>query len=385
MIDFKKRLPMILTYLRFFLVIPYIIFLILDNRQFAIISFIIYILASITDWLDGFLARKFDCISSLGAFLDPLADKVLTLSAFFIFSIKKYVYLPLFLVILMFFREYFVTMMRVEIDYFEKGKNQIEKNEIKFVTSKEAKLKTTIQMVTIVVFYFFYFTGKNYIKTFDNILFLNYLTYLPLVLFSISLLLAYYSSYKYVRNYLKIASYTLTKTVATFFYLGYFPLASGTFASLISFLIFILVKPSFLVLIISIIILFSLGIYFSSLLEKRLMVKDPSIIVIDEVVGVLISMIPITLLDFMIKIYKLVFDFDLIRVNNLINNPLFYLTSSFILLILFRIYDICKPSVIKKVQKFSGGFGIIIDDIISALFAILTFLIVSAILLILFF
>ncbi|NMC66816.1 MAG: hypothetical protein GYA61_01185 [Spirochaetales bacterium] len=383
--NFEKKIPMILTILRFILVIPYIIFLLLDKPLYMIISLVIYILASITDWLDGFFARKFNAVSQLGAFLDPLADKILTLSAFIIFSLKQYVYLPFFLVFILFFREYFVTMMRVEIDIsnkFEKGiEKKEEKDKIKFVTSKEAKFKTAFQMFTILVFYLFYAINKKYL----HITFLTdalfYLSYIPLLLFSISIILAYYSSIKYVLNYPNFALETLTKTVSTFFYTGYFPIASGTFTSFLTLIIFNLLKPSLLVLLLSIIILFIFGLIFSSKLEKKLMIKDPSIIVIDEVVGMLISLIPLVLFFEFNSFFVNLLNIEKLGFDKFINTKYFYIFISFIIFIIFRFFDILKPFVIKKVQKISGGFGIMIDDILSAFATIISFFIICAIIL----
>jgi len=383
--NFEKKIPMILTILRFILVIPYIIFLLLDKPLYMIISLVIYILASITDWLDGFFARKFNAVSQLGAFLDPLADKILTLSAFIIFSLKQYVYLPFFLVFILFFREYFVTMMRVEIDIsnkFEKGiEKKEEKDKIKFVTSKEAKFKTAFQMFTILVFYLFYAINKKYL----HITFLTdalfYLSYIPLLLFSISIILAYYSSIKYVLNYPNFALETLTKTVSTFFYTGYFPIASGTFTSFLTLIIFNLLKPSLLVLLLSIIILFIFGLIFSSKLEKKLMIKDPSIIVVDEVVGMLISLIPLVLFFEFNSFFVNLLNIEKLGFDKFINTKYFYIFISFIIFIIFRFYDILKPFVIKKVQKISGGFGIMIDDILSAFATIISFFIICAIIL----
>ncbi len=372
--NIKKNLPMILTFLRFILVIPYIFFLLITNKEAALISLIIYLIASITDWLDGFFARKFDATTSMGAFLDPLADKVLTLSAFFIFSLKKYIFLPVSLVILLLFREYFVTMMRIEIDIIEKNGKNAKNKQTKFVTSKEAKFKTAFQMITIIVFYLFYAINKNYIL---NLTILSYLNYLPLILFSISLILAYYSSLKYVKNYAEIAFQTITKTVATFFYSGYFPFASGTFASFLALIIFIFFKPNFFVLITSIFILFLLGVYFSSRLERKLMVKDPSIIVIDEVVGMFISLIPITIINQILLLFNYLIKIDSSAIYKVIQNKYFYLLSSFLIFIIFRLYDIIKPFFIKKSQKISGGFGIMIDDILSGFFTIFSFIILT--------
>ncbi len=383
--SFKKKIPMILTILRFILVVPYIIFLLLDKPQFIIISLVIYIVASITDWLDGFFARKFNAVSQIGAFLDPLADKILTLSAFIVFSLKQYVYLPFFLVFILFFREYFVTMMRVEIDISNKFEKKIENNEVKdkvkFVTSKEAKFKTAFQMFTIIVFYFFYAINKKFIHIaiFTNTLF--YLSYIPLLLFSISIILAYYSSIKYILNYPNFAFETLTKTFSTFFYSGYFPMASGTFASFVTLIIFIILKPDFWLLFISIIILFILGLYFSDKHEKKLMIKDPSIIVIDEVVGMLISLIPVVAFYQFNQFFIDLLNLNKLNIEKFIGNRYFYILFSFVLFLIFRFFDILKPFIIKKIQKISGGLGIMIDDMLSAFATIISFFIICAIIL----
>jgi len=379
--NLKKKLPMILTFLRFFLVIPFSILLLIDDKYSVMISFIIYIIASITDWLDGFLARKYDAVSSVGAFLDPLADKILTLAAFFIFSLKNYVFLPLYLVFILLFREYFVTMMRVEIDItnkFQKNNKTNQEKERKeiFVTSKEAKFKTAFQMLTIAIFYLFYAINKNYLFANSKI---SYLVYLPFILFSISILLAYYSSYKYIRNYPEAAFQTLSKTISTFFYTGYFPFASGTFASLLILIYYILLKPGFLTLIIEIIVLFIIGMFFSTKLEKKLMVKDPSIIIIDEIVGMLISFLPLTLLNPISELILKILNLNISSKISLLMNKNLNLILPIIIFFIFRFFDIFKPSIIKKVQKISGGLGIMIDDIISAICTILVFFIGLAI------
>lgn len=375
--NLKSRLPMFLTGLRFVLVAPFIYFLLLDRKETVLISLIIYLIASITDWFDGYFARKFNVVSDLGAFLDPLADKILTLSAFVIFSLKNYIFLPFYLVIIMFFREYFVTMMRVEIDT-NKKRDESEKSK-KFVTSKEAKFKTALQMFTIIIFYLFYGFNKNFIP---KIYILSEMTYLPLILFSISLVLAYYSSVKYVANYADSAFQTLSKTIATFFYSGYIPFASGTFASLIILAYFLIFKPTFVFLLIEIVILFISGTYFSTKLEKRLMVKDPSIIVIDEVVGMLICFVPYYFVQQILLFYNSLFNIDsqiLNRLINLTNSSYFFISVSLILFLLFRLFDIFKPFIIKKVEKISGGLGIMIDDIIAAIFTQISFLVLSSI------
>ena len=74
-------IPNLLTLFRI-LLIPVLVvsyFLVTDQRELLITS--IFVLAAITDWLDGFLARKMNAMSALGAFLDPVADKLIVSTA----------------------------------------------------------------------------------------------------------------------------------------------------------------------------------------------------------------------------------------------------------------------------------------------------------------
>lgn len=76
----KKHLPNILTYSRIAFV-PFIIWCIyLDTTQSGIIACGLFILASITDYYDGYFARKWGIVSNMGKFMDPVADKVLVSS-----------------------------------------------------------------------------------------------------------------------------------------------------------------------------------------------------------------------------------------------------------------------------------------------------------------
>ena len=140
--------------------------------------------------------------------------------------------------------------------------------------------------------------------------------------------------------------------VATFFYLGKLPFAPGSWGSLGALLLWLLLPVTFSVHLSVIIILFVLGVYSSSRMAQYLDDHDPSEVVIDEVVGMGISL-------FMLP-----------------HNFWLYFLS----FILFRIFDILKPSFIYRIQNLSGGWGIMLDDVLAGL---LTFTIVKGITIIL--
>ncbi len=107
--------------------------------EFLLID-IIFILASITDKLDGYLARKNNQITDVGKFLDPLADKILVLAAMvMLVEMDK---LPAWIPIIVLAREFLVSGYRLVA--VEKGGNVI-------AASKWGKLKTVTQMIAIIV------------------------------------------------------------------------------------------------------------------------------------------------------------------------------------------------------------------------------------------
>lgn len=75
------RLPNILTMLRIGLIPFFVLFFYLDIKHANLITTVIFSLAALTDWLDGYLARRMGVTSALGAFLDPVADKLMVATA----------------------------------------------------------------------------------------------------------------------------------------------------------------------------------------------------------------------------------------------------------------------------------------------------------------
>ena len=141
------NLPKKLTIFRIILVPIMVIipFLGLDERVAGIpiswiIIDIIFIIASITDKLDGYLARKNNEITVFGKFLDPLADKILVLSA--MIMLVEMSKLPAWIPIIVLAREFMVSGYRLVA--VEKGGTVIS-------ASKWGKLKTVTQMIAIIL------------------------------------------------------------------------------------------------------------------------------------------------------------------------------------------------------------------------------------------
>lgn len=75
--------PNQLTILRILLTPLFVACLFVDEYNYRFAALVIFFIAVLTDWYDGYIARKFGAVTNWGKFLDPLADKILVLSAFF--------------------------------------------------------------------------------------------------------------------------------------------------------------------------------------------------------------------------------------------------------------------------------------------------------------
>ena len=76
------NLPNLLTILRVIMTFVAVVLLCIDIRFFALASFIIYCAAGATDWFDGYLARKYNIVTTFGKFMDALSDKIMVVSMF---------------------------------------------------------------------------------------------------------------------------------------------------------------------------------------------------------------------------------------------------------------------------------------------------------------
>ena len=135
------NLPNILSCLRILLVPILILFYFLPMPSASVWAALIFIIAAFTDWLDGYLARKWEQTSAFGAFLDPVADKLIVVMALIMVLFKTPVWYILIPVTLIIARELIVSALREWMA--ELG----QRNAVK--VSQMGKWKTTFQMLAI--------------------------------------------------------------------------------------------------------------------------------------------------------------------------------------------------------------------------------------------
>ena len=123
------------------MVLGAIIFVLLTRTEMYWYAFVLFFIASITDYFDGYLARKYNLVSQLGEILDPIADKILIVFMLFALSVNLTSYYIGFVSALIITREIWVGALRD----FNARQNKSDATKVTFL----AKIKTTIQLFTI--------------------------------------------------------------------------------------------------------------------------------------------------------------------------------------------------------------------------------------------
>ncbi len=131
--------PTYLTILRMLLSVVFMVFVLLPYDWAKITALVIFIIAAITDKIDGNWARKKHLVTDLGAFLDPLADKMLVNLAFLTLVYLQIIPIWVFAIILV--RDFAVDGMRM----------MAARSGITIAASFYGKLKTTVQMIAIII------------------------------------------------------------------------------------------------------------------------------------------------------------------------------------------------------------------------------------------
>jgi CDP-diacylglycerol--glycerol-3-phosphate 3-phosphatidyltransferase len=164
------NLPNKITIFRVCLIPFFLVFLLIDSIPYGnYISAAIFVVASLTDFVDGYLARKYNLVSNFGKFMDPLADKLLVCAALICFV--ELGQIPAWIIIIIISREFIISGFRLVAS----------DNGVVIAASYIAKFKTTAQMIMSVLL----------IVNFDGVFF-NTLeqifVYISLVLTVVSLL-----------------------------------------------------------------------------------------------------------------------------------------------------------------------------------------------------
>jgi cardiolipin synthase len=132
--------PNFITSIRIILTPIFIIFLLNGD---SLLALILFVLAGLSDAADGLIARLFDQKSKLGAFLDPLADKILLISAFIMLSVKGYAFYPSWLTVIVISRDVLI-LLGVLILF-------LNSQDFTFKPSILSKTTTCLQLATVFV------------------------------------------------------------------------------------------------------------------------------------------------------------------------------------------------------------------------------------------
>ena len=121
-----------------------IIFILLMSSDGYLLSLILFLIAGITDYFDGYLARKYNHVSQIGEILDPIADKILIIFIFFGLAVNLSSFLVGFIGAIIVSREIWVSALR-DIN----ARNNIsDATKVTYL----AKIKTSIQLFTIFIY-----------------------------------------------------------------------------------------------------------------------------------------------------------------------------------------------------------------------------------------
>ena len=162
------------------IVLGVFIFILLTKPEGYFLAFILFFIAGVTDYLDGYFARKYNAVSEIGEILDPIADKLLIVFVLFGLSVNLTSYYIAFISALIIAREIWVGALRD----FNARQKKSDATKVTFL----AKIKTTVQLFTISIYLLVLILNNMLLILFgDMFLFL-------------SLLITIYTGYIYTLN-----------------------------------------------------------------------------------------------------------------------------------------------------------------------------------------
>ncbi len=325
-LDFKshRQVPNLLSLLRAVLGIA-LPFLILSHRpSHHIAALVIFTLASMTDYSDGWFARRYNVVSNFGKIADPTADKILILAAMLSFS--RMGFYSIWWVIPILVREAAVTFCR--IGWMLEG--------TAVGAEKMGKIKFTCQVI-LIFFSFAYLLALDF-NVGHRVATLGYVSIHLLTVLSLALTLisglTFFSANRINFRRPYFAKFTSGLGV------GLIPVVPGTWGSLvgIGFVVLGQIDPYFYAL-----IFFGLlwaGYWSVSRLDLS-EDHDPRYVVIDEALGMMVALAGVRL-------------------------SWVTVTGGFLL---FRLFDVIKPFPLRRLEKLPGYWGILCDDLGAGIYA----------------
>jgi CDP-diacylglycerol--glycerol-3-phosphate 3-phosphatidyltransferase len=366
---FARQTANALTVARIAAVPFFVAFLFGRSAGSGVAALSVFVFASVSDFFDGWAARRFGSQSRLGEFLDPLADKILTGSAFISFAFLPELGVPAWLVLAILLREAVLTLARAAA--MAKG--------APLRTEFAGKAKTAVQMTSIAAILVLLLFEKTPSLSKPAAYALLRLR-LPFCLVAASAAAAVLSmaSY-YVKNLPSVGVWfgvgrrpgnsdrldrfskpdrphdrrtagSLLRGAALFFstgcFIGFAPRAGGTIAAIVGSAIWVFCPPGLVYYsLCGFVLVF--GFFAADYAEKRIFGgKDSPKIVIDEVAGVLVVFLSFTFTP----------------------TARGFLTCA-VGFLLFRFFDILKPSPIRQIQRLEGGAGVLFDDLAAGVLA----------------
>lgn len=330
----------ILTVSRIFLAPVFMVFMVMNTPTSIAIAVVVFAIAALTDWLDGASARAWDQVTEQGRYLDPLADKVLTTTAFVTFYLQDL--MPLWMVLIIVARDFGITSLR----------SVVEAKGLALVTSWHAKVKTFLQMIVIVYILLLQFAASPPLElpvvvtasAADALR--SWYTLAPLLALTA---ITVWTAAEYLYRYRAVFTFRLTihEFVATVAGVGFLPLAPGTWGSLVVAMLGLVSIPDndtaaglFMMLTV---ICVAGGLWAIPRVQIR-HGSDPSLVVIDEAAGM-----------------------ALVLVSPLVRSEPVWLLIGFLV---FRLFDIVKPWPANIFNQRHEPWSVIIDDLIAAVYTI---------------
>jgi len=189
-----------LTLLRLILVPIFVLFLSIPQLETRLLALLVFIVASLTDWYDGRLARRTGTVTRIGTLLDPLADKLLIAAALIGFVGIRELQVPAWIVVLVISREFLITGLR----------SLAAARGIVMAAEAAGKIKTASQIVAIIstlIILMFHSLVLRYPEFFitlpralqETLVYAMY--WAPYWLIMISMLITVFSGWVYIRRY----------------------------------------------------------------------------------------------------------------------------------------------------------------------------------------